>query len=244
MYLSAPFRSFAFSLLASTAISGHASALEPSGAAVNVEPAVQASGGAGARVLEIEGAVFMGDEIVAGPSGLAQIRFIDDTKLVVGPSSRLVIDKFVFNQDNTARQVTINMVKGAFRFITGKSPHEAYTLRTPTMHIGVRGSVVDVGVFGGISTAAFTDGSGDICDNSGNCLIASDDCTLHIVTNGQVRTAGRVETQLLLARAFPFIAAQGALDPAFRSNVGSCAAADSRFFGTPEEPSGSGVPYQ
>jgi hypothetical protein len=239
MYRSAPFRSFALTLLASTAISGAASAQSPSGTAVNVDPAVEASG----RVLEVEGAVFMGDQIVAGPSGLAQIRFIDDTKLVVGPNSRLTIDRFVFNADNTASDVSINLAKGALRFISGNSPHDAYALRTPTMAIGVRGTVVDVSHIGGVSAAAFTQGSGDVCNSSGVCLLAEGDCSLHVVQNGQVQVAGRVETQLLLARSFPFLAgSQNMLDPAFRTSTGSCAVVDNRFFGVPVESSNRNSP--
>ncbi|HEX9904779.1 MAG TPA: FecR domain-containing protein [Propylenella sp.] len=89
--------------------------------------------------MELEGAVFMGDEIVAGSKGLAQIRFIDDTRLVIGPNSRLKIDTFVFNPDNTAQRVTINALKGTFRFISGRSPPSAYSIRTPTSTIGIRG---------------------------------------------------------------------------------------------------------
>lgn len=234
MYRGAPFHSLVLSLLASTTISGQAAALEPSGSAVNVSPAVSASGSAGSRVLEVKGAVFMGDEIVASPNGLAQIRFIDNTRLVVGPNSRLTVDRFVFNPDNTARQVTITMAKGAFRFISGNSPHEAYRLRTPTMSLGVRGTVIDINVADGVSSAAFTSGSGEVCDNGGNCLVATDDCTLHIVSNGQVRPAGRLETQQLLARSFPFLASQGALGADFRTNISACAVVDNRFFGAPE----------
>jgi hypothetical protein len=116
-----------------------ADAQSPSGRAVKVNPLVNATGPGGRRLIELQGAVFMGDEIVAGPEGLAQIKFIDDTRLVVGPNSRLTIDKFVFNPDNTAKEVSINMIKGTFRFISGRSPDGAYTLRTPTMTAGIRG---------------------------------------------------------------------------------------------------------
>jgi hypothetical protein len=129
----------ASAMAASIALAGPASALEPSGHAVRVNPAVNATGPGGERLIVVEGAVFMGDEIVANPNGLAQIRFVDDTRLVVAPNSRLTIDTFVFNPDNTARKVTVNLIKGSLRFISGNSPAEAYTIRTPTMTIGIRG---------------------------------------------------------------------------------------------------------
>jgi hypothetical protein len=116
-----------------------AAAIEPSGHVIRVNPAVNATGPGGERLLELENAVFMGDEIVASPNGLAQIKFIDNTRIVVGPNSRLKIDTFVFNPDLTARKVVITMLKGTFRFISGNSEYGAYTIRTPTMTVGVRG---------------------------------------------------------------------------------------------------------
>lgn len=93
----------------------------------------------GRRTLLVEAPVYSGDRIITGPTGEAQIRFRDDTRLVVGPNSTMVIDAFVFADDDTARQISINAVKGAFRFIAGNSPKDAYTITTPTSTIGVRG---------------------------------------------------------------------------------------------------------
>ena len=129
----------AAAVAATMAFAGPAAALEPSGHAVKVDPAVNAAGPGGKRLIELQGAVFMGDEIVANPNGLAQIKFIDNTRIVIGPNSRLTIDTFIFNPDNTAKKVTVTAIKGTFRFISGNSPDGAYTIRTPSMVIGVRG---------------------------------------------------------------------------------------------------------
>jgi hypothetical protein len=128
-----------FTLAAVMALSGPATALEPSGHAVRVDPAVNAAGPGGDRLIKLQGAVFVGDEIVAHPNGLAQIIFIDGTRIVIGPNSRLTIDTFVFNPDNTAQKVALTALKGTFRFISGNSPKGAYSIRTPNMTIGIRG---------------------------------------------------------------------------------------------------------
>ena len=83
--------------------------------------------------------IYSGDRIVTDTVGNAQIKFRDDTKLVVGPNSALVIDAFVFDKNDTARRVSISALKGAFRFISGKSPKDVYRITTPTATIGVRG---------------------------------------------------------------------------------------------------------
>jgi hypothetical protein len=114
-------------------------AAQPSGIVIAVVQQSQADGQTGKRVLLAEAPVFSGDHIITGPSGQAQVKFRDDTKLVVGPNSTMVIDAFVFSDEDTARKISINAVKGAFRFITGKSPKDVYSITTPTATIGVRG---------------------------------------------------------------------------------------------------------
>jgi hypothetical protein len=130
---------FAILSILTVLAAGPAAAIEPSGHVIRVDPAVNATGPGGERLLELQNAVFMGDVIVANPNGLAQIKFIDETRIVIGPNSRLKIDAFIFNPDLTAKKVVINMIKGSFRFISGNSPDGAYTIRTPSMTIGVRG---------------------------------------------------------------------------------------------------------
>jgi hypothetical protein len=129
----------AFAALAVASIGAATVAAQPSGVVIAVVQQSEADGETGRRVLMPEAAVFSGDRIITGPVGEAQVRFRDDTKLVVGPNSTMVIDAFVFDDENTARQISINAVRGAFRFITGNSPKDVYSITTPTATIGVRG---------------------------------------------------------------------------------------------------------
>src|SRR5262249_13158204 len=65
----------------------------------------------------------------------------DDTKLVLGPGARLVLDEFTYvpNQ-RAASKVIVNFALGAFRFITGSSSPEAYEIKTPAATVGIRGT--------------------------------------------------------------------------------------------------------
>ena len=112
---------------------------QPSGIVIAVVQQSEADGETGRRTLLQEAAVYSGDRIITGPSGEAQVKFRDDTKLVVGPNSMMIIDAFVFSDEDTAREISINAVRGAFRFITGNSPKDVYSITTPTATIGVRG---------------------------------------------------------------------------------------------------------
>ena len=153
-----------FSLLASTTIPHPTWALEASGSAVSVSSHANASGPGGTRILNAPGDVFQGDEIVTDAGGQAQIRFVDDSRFIVGPNSRVLIDEFVFNPNGTASAVALNGLKGTFRFISGNSPHEAYSIRTPTMTLGVRGTTIDIRVLNsGLSYAAWRQGGGIAC---------------------------------------------------------------------------------
>ena len=98
------------------AMAGSVAAQEPSGITTAVITEASASGVTGSRTLEVNGLVFNGDRVDTDDGGQAQIRFRDDTRLVVGPNSSLIIDSFVFNPDNSVQKVSMEAVKGTFRF--------------------------------------------------------------------------------------------------------------------------------
>ncbi len=112
---------------------------QPDGFVVAVIQQAHIDAKTGKKVLEKANPIFSGDRITTDAIGNAQIKFRDNTKLVVGPNSALVIDAFVFDKNDTARKVSISAIKGAFRFISGKSPKDVYTIKTPTATIGIRG---------------------------------------------------------------------------------------------------------
>ena len=116
----------ASTLLAVTA--GPVLAASASGEAESVVPAAAASGTGGSRVLEIKGPVLMGDVIKTDAGGMAQLKFVDDTKMVVGPNSQITIDSFVFKGPASAKDFSLDAVRGTFRFITGASAKQAYSI--------------------------------------------------------------------------------------------------------------------
>lgn len=159
------FRWLVLALLASTAIPLSAyAAVEPSGTAVRVLPAASASGTEGERTLKAPGDIFQGDLITTGPDGNVQIRFLDNTRFVVGPNSSTTIDEFVFNNNGKASDVTFAAVRGTFRFIGGNSGPGVYSIRTPTATIGIRGTATDFTVLrNGEAMFYWQHGTGDIC---------------------------------------------------------------------------------
>jgi hypothetical protein len=137
--------------------------LQPSGSTVSVTPAANAAGPGGTRVLAAPGDIFQGDVITTGSEGEAQILFRDDSRFVVGPNSQVTIDEFVFSPDGTAQDVALTSLKGTFRFIGGASRSDAYSIRTPTMTIGIRGTALDWAVANLETTVLWQEGSGRLC---------------------------------------------------------------------------------
>jgi hypothetical protein len=84
------------------------------------------------------------DEIIeVNTDAQGEFRLDDETKLALGPGSRLVLDKFVYDSDKKAGSIIMNMAKGAFRFITGVATKPTYVINTPNASITVRGTIFD-----------------------------------------------------------------------------------------------------
>jgi ferric-dicitrate binding protein FerR (iron transport regulator) len=213
-------------------------AQSPSGEAEKVSQAAQAQGAIGARVLDVAGPVYMGDEISTNRSGEAQIRFVDDTRFVVGPNARVFVDKFVF-AGSTARSVTFSAVKGAFRFITGDSPKSAYLIRTPVMTIGVRGTGLDgfVETGTGRTTVAVYEGTAELCDAANQCILAEAGCTIVVVPPGGGFQDPTPATRGLF---LPYSVSQASLLPPYRLDTSGCSGAAAPLRTPPESSDSTG----
>lgn len=85
------------------------------------------------------------DEIIeVNTDAQGEFKLDDDTKLALGPGSRLVLDRFVYDSDKKSGSIILNMAKGAFRFITGVATKPTYVINTPNASITVRGTIFDV----------------------------------------------------------------------------------------------------
>jgi hypothetical protein len=199
---------------------------DPAGAAVAVIPATSATLAKKERTLVAGQDVFGGDVIKTSEAGQAQIVFKDNTRLAVGPDSSVTIDKFVLAGDGGA---ALKFTKGAFRFITGKGAHSAYSLETPTATIGIRGTKFDIAV-GSEGTAVIVfKGAVEVCAKTGGkCATLKRNCAAAIVTNdGQLNVPKRNEPRAgLIDAAFPLAKEQKTLRKDFRVFTGGCGSGD------------------
>jgi hypothetical protein len=83
--------------------------------------------------------VFSNETVRTGDASVADLKFIDDTSLSVGPISEIRLDKFVYDPNGTSGAVVIEATRGAFRFVTGKQDQKVYQIKTPYGTLGIRG---------------------------------------------------------------------------------------------------------
>ena len=120
--------------------------------------------------VEVSEPVHRNERITTSKSGLGEFLFRDGTKLAVGWGSVVKIDKYVFDDSNSVKKLTIRAAKGTFRWISGNSKSTAYSILTPAGTIGVRGTKFDFYVApDGTVGLVMLSGSAQFC-GAGGCI--------------------------------------------------------------------------
>ena len=99
------------------------------------------------RQLGVGAALYEGDDVRTGVSGVAVIGFRDQTKVSVNPQSVLRIDTYVYNRPQTGDSMALSLLKGGLRVFTGligKKASTAFAVKTRTSTIGIRGTGMDI----------------------------------------------------------------------------------------------------
>ncbi len=166
------------------------------GNAVGVKPQADADGIDGSRTLVVGADLFIGDLVKTGSRGQVQILFGDNTELVVGPNAALKIEDYLIRNDGSAGKLAVDVLSGAFRFATGDSAKNRYTIGTPTGTIGVRGTEFDGWVGAdGIPYVIRHGGTVVLCTNAGECDVLDDVCEVgKIAANVEILGDSREST--------------------------------------------------
>lgn len=115
------------------------------------------------RRLAAQDPVFHDELILTEADSASKLRFADDTSLTVGPNSRVVLDDFVYDTRGDGASMVIDTSRGIARFVSGNMRKSAYTIRTPTATLGIRGTSLTVIVA--------DDGSTDVIVESGEAIV-------------------------------------------------------------------------
>lgn len=213
-------------------------AQESIGKAVKVVQATNVVGTAGeGTTLRVDEPVFSGDRIATDATGEAQIEFLDSTRLVVGPNSSMIIDAFVYAGDGSTQVAALNVVRGAFRFITGGGSKDVYKIITPTATIGFRGSALDLTIEDdGTTFIAQLEGETEVCrrddeprvgaqeDDDDRCAAVASGCSIWTIGAGQdpEEIEDTAEKNLAVLRRFRYVRDQEDLLAGFSLDVSAC----------------------
>jgi hypothetical protein len=129
------------------------------------------------------------DEIVhTGLDSAARLVMAYSTNLSLGPNATLKLDRTVFNDEHSYRDIAVGLTSGAFRFVTGHSEKAAYKITTPLATIGVRGTILDILSLRGQSTVVLQDGMALVCTLSFQCISLTQPGDTAIITSTGGRT--------------------------------------------------------
>ena len=161
---------FSFALFGIAIATGSANAQTRVGEAALVKNEVVHVTGSGSSRINV-GDTVLRDEIVrTGLDSAARLVMADSTNLSLGANATITLDRTVFNDEHTYRDIAIRLTTGAFRFVTGHSEKTAYKITTSVATIGVRGTVLDILAQRG-STRVVQEGASSVCTLSFQCVV-------------------------------------------------------------------------
>ena len=128
---------------------GNVLAAERVGSTIEAESTVSGEGAVGKRVIARADPIYRDERLRSNLTGLGQFQLVDGTKLVLGRNASLVIDRYVIGGGSKAKTITLKLISGSARFVTGASDKRAYKIVTPQGTIGVRGTAFDLTVRNG-----------------------------------------------------------------------------------------------
>jgi len=169
--------------------------------------------------------ISQGDVVKTGRNGSVQLIFSDDTRIVVGPGSQLVIDEILMKTSNRASRFSVNALAGTFRFITGQSEKQAYEIVTPTATMAVRGTIFDFHVeHNRLTSVVLFEGKVILCTLKGECEEMEDLCSLSRTERSRISVLffyGE-DRNSELRNDFPYVVNQRPLREDFRAPIESC----------------------
>jgi hypothetical protein len=118
------------------------SAEEQAGKTIMARGAVSATAEQQSRALKRQSPVYRVDLVTTGADSSSQLRMMDGGLLSMQADTELAIRNYQFDQGRSESSVSMELLKGGLRTITGTLPQSGkiYQLDTPVATIGVRGT--------------------------------------------------------------------------------------------------------
>ncbi len=163
-------------------------------------------GGSASIQINVGDAVLRDETVHTGLESAARLVMSDSTNLSLGPNSTIKLDRTVFNDEHSYREIAIRLTTGAFRFVTGHSEKTAYKISTALATIGVRGTTLDILSLRGRTVVGLQDGASRVCTTGGQCIELTQPGDTAVITS----TGGKVTIQKTNNPPWTFAALCGA----------------------------------
>lgn len=177
-------------LAAALLLGGQTIAAEATGTALAVDVDARAEFGDDVRVLTAGDDLAIGETVITDEHGLVQIKFSDETELVVGPNSELLLEDYLLRSDGSVGKLAINALSGSFRFVTGQSNKDDYSIKTPTGTIGIRGTAFDFFVELLATRVLMYHGTSTLCGTGNSCVTMEKTCEVGQADTTQAQLLG------------------------------------------------------
>lgn len=193
---------------------------EQIGEALLIENLVTADYARETRSLQAGDGVRQDERIEVGLDARSEFHLNDDTKLALGPGSKVVLDRFVYDPDTATGSIILDMSKGAMRWVTGVARKPTYVIRTPNASITVRGTIFDLFLTEeGDTWLLLHEGAVEVCNAAGQCKVHDQTCKLTRVAGDGTISGATSWANLpgardnMFHRAFPFVAIPPGIAP-------------------------------
>jgi hypothetical protein len=93
--------------------------------------------------------VYEADGLRTGPDGTVGVTLKDETRLSLGPSSEVRVEKFLYAPGNGSLGMVLKFVRGVAAYVSGrmaKLAPDSVRLETPAAIVGVRGTSMAIRV--------------------------------------------------------------------------------------------------
>lgn len=90
--------------------------------------------------------LYLNDLVRTGQAGRLQIMLLDETTFTVGQNAEMLLDEFVYDPETNEGKVSAQILKGSFRFVTGRIAKRDVgdvKVALPAATIGIRGTIVE-----------------------------------------------------------------------------------------------------
>jgi hypothetical protein len=158
------------------------------GEAAVVQNEVVRVAGSATNQINVGDALLRDETVHTGLASAARLVMADSTNLSLGPNATLKLDRTVFNDEHSYREIAIRLTTGAFRFVTGHSEKAAYKITTSLATIGVRGTILDILHQRSKSIIVLQDGNSRVCSVSFQCVDLTQPGDTAVITsaNGKI----------------------------------------------------------